>query len=92
MCSQPLARCRGGSAQDASPPEPGDTHHLLSPLEERYHDDRVRLPADNDAKLVFLRGVIDEGTTRGWKLLSATREPGGDVLSLVWDTSGSFPR
>ncbi len=57
----------------------------------RYHEERVRLPAEGDAKLVFLRGVIDEGASRGWKLISALRESDGEAFLLTWDSSGAFP-
>ena len=57
---------------------------------ERYRDLCVRLPADEDAAPVLLREVVAEGASRGWKLLSAVKEPGADVLLVTWDTSGSF--
>jgi len=53
----------------------------------RFRDERVRPPADGDAKLAFLRKVFEEGKGRGWKLISATREPGGEDLLVTWDTS-----
>jgi hypothetical protein len=90
VCSESHAETRGGSAQGASPPDPGDARHPSRP-EERYHDERVRLPAEEDARLGFLRGVIDEGASRGWKLVSALREPDGEALLLTWDGSGAFP-
>ena len=78
-----------GSAQGASPPGPGDARHPSYP-EERYHDERVRLPAEEDARLVFLRGVIDEGASRGWRMVSVAKQPGTDVLLVTWDTQGSL--
>jgi hypothetical protein len=90
VCSEPLAETRGGSAQGASPPDPGDARHPSHP-EERYRDECVRLPAEEDARLVFLRGVIDEGTRRGWKLVSALRETDSEAFLLTWDVSGALP-
>ncbi|CAA9376529.1 MAG: hypothetical protein AVDCRST_MAG01-01-224 [uncultured Rubrobacteraceae bacterium] len=78
MCSEPLAEKWEGSTQGASPPDP----------EERYRDERVRLPAEEGARLVFLRGVIDEGTSRGWKMVSVAKQQGADVLLVTWDTQG----
>ena len=66
----------------------GDAHASLYP-EEHYHDKRIRLPADKDAELVFLGRIIDEGEGRGWKLVSAVKQPGTGVLWVTWDTSGS---
>ena len=90
MCSEPLAETRGGGAQGASPPPPPEARHSSRP-EERYRDERVRLPAEEDARLVFLRGVIDEGTSRGWKLVSALRESDGEAFLLTWDVSVVLP-
>ncbi len=39
---------------------------------------------------MLLRRAIYEGSSRGWKLLSAIKEPGDDVLALTWDTLVSF--
>ena len=90
MCSESLAETWGGSAQGASSPDPGEAR-LPSRPEQRYRDERVRLPAEEDAKLAFLRGVIDEGTSRGWKLVSALREPDGEALLLTWEASDALP-
>lgn len=58
---------------------------------ERYHEEHVQLPADKAAELVILRGVIEEGESRGWKLGSAVKQPADDVLLVVtWDSLGSF--
>ena len=57
---------------------------------ERYRDLCVRLPADEDAAPALLREVVAEGASRGWKLLSAVKQPGTEVLLLTWDTSGSY--
>ncbi len=89
VCSEPLAENRGGSAQGASPPAPPDARHPSRP-EERYRDQRVRLPAEEDARLVFLRGVIDEGASRGWRMVSVAKQQGADVLLVTWDTQGAL--
>ena len=89
MCSESLAETRGGSGQGASPPDAGDARHPSHP-EERYHDERVRLPADKNAKLAFLRGVISRGESRGWRMISATRQQSADVLLVTWDTQGTL--
>ena len=38
-----------------------------------------------DAKLVLLREVVDKWASRRWKLISATKEPGADVILVTWD-------
>jgi len=43
-----------------------------------------------EEELVLLREAFDEGSSRGWKLLSAIKQPGDDVLVLMWDTLVSF--
>jgi hypothetical protein len=55
----------------------------------RYRSEHVRLPAGKDSAQAIMRGVVNERSGRGWRLVGATREP-GDVVLLVWDTSGSF--
>ena len=57
---------------------------------ERYRDLFVRLPAEEDAASALLHEVLAEGTSRGWKLISAIKRPEADVLLVTWDTSGSF--
>ncbi len=89
MCSEPLAETPEGSTQGASPPDPGDACHPPRP-EERYYDQHVRLPAEEDARLVFLRGVIDEGASRGWRMVSVAKQQGADVLLVTWDTQGAL--
>ena len=89
MCSDSLAETQGGGAQGASPPDPPDARRPSRP-EERYRDQRVRLPAEEDARLVFLRGVIDEGASRGWKMVSVAKQQGADVLVVTWDTQGAL--
>jgi hypothetical protein len=73
--------------EGASPAQRGDAHRPHP--EERYYE-YVRVSAEEDAELVLLRRAIYEGSSRGWKLLSAIKEPGDDVLVLTWDTSGSL--
>ena len=62
-----------------------DQSHL-----ERYYSEYIRLPADKDSVDRILREVINERSSRGWKLISATKGPDGDWLLIEWDTSGSF--
>ena len=91
VCSDSLAETRGGSAQQgASPPDAGYARRPSRP-EERYHEEQIRLPAEENARLVFLRGVIDEGASRGWKLVSALRESDGEAFLLTWDVSVALP-
>ena len=87
--SEPPAETQGGSAHGASPPDAGYARRPSLP-EERYRDERVRLPADEDAASALLREVLAEGASRGWKLVSALREPDGEAFVLTWDTSGHF--
>ena len=63
---------------------------MSGPQSERYHDLCVRLPADEDAVPALLREVLAEGTGRGWKLISAIKQPEADGLLVTWDTSGAF--
>ena len=86
MGPEPLPGPRRASPEGASPAQRGDAHRPHP--EERYYEEYVRVSAEEDAELVLLRGTIDEGSSRGWKLLSALKEPGGDVLVLTWDTLG----
>ncbi|MDP9476217.1 MAG: hypothetical protein M3R38_11150 [Actinomycetota bacterium] len=87
MCAEPLAGSPQGSP--SSPAQQGDARDVEAHPQGRYHEEYVRVPADKDAELVLLRGVIDEGARRGWKLISAIKQPGDDVLVVTWDTSGS---
>ena len=59
--------------------------------QERYRDEEVRLPTDKGDKLVLLRGIVEKGASRGWRLVSAVKQPGGEALLVTWDTGGSFP-
>ena len=58
---------------------------------ERYLDERVRLPAEEDAASELLREVLAGGASRGWKLISALREPDGEALLLTWEDPGALP-
>ena len=60
------------------------------PPPQRYYSEYIHLPADKDAARVVLRGAINEKSSRGWKLISATKEPDGDALLLEWSTLGFF--
>lgn len=53
------------------------------PQPERYYSEYIRLAADN----VSTRAIINERSSRGWKLLSAIQESSGDVLLIEWDIS-----
>ena len=79
----------GGSAQGASPSEPGDARHPSRP-EERYREEQIRLPADKDAKLAFLREALEKEAARGWRLISATQQQSAYVLLVTWDTQGAL--
>ena len=57
---------------------------------ERYYGEYIRLPADQDSMSAILYETFNERQARGWKLISATKEPDGDWLLMEWDTSGSF--
>jgi hypothetical protein len=59
------------------------------PQPEGYHSEYIRLPADDDLALLVLGSVIREKSSRGWRLLRATKEPSGNVILLEWDTSES---
>jgi hypothetical protein len=89
VCYEPLAETRGGSAQGASPSDAGYARRPSRP-EERYRDELVRLPAQEGAASALLREVLAVGANRGWKLVSALREPDGETFLLTWDTSGYF--
>ena len=57
---------------------------------ERYYSEYIRLAADNASMRAILYEVCNERKARGWKLISATKEPKGDWLVMVWDKSGAF--
>ena len=68
-----------------TPKEATEVNH-----EEFAEREERRLKEDAEEELVLLRRAIDEGASRGWKLLSAIKQPGDDVLVLTWDTLVSF--
>jgi hypothetical protein len=84
---EPLPGPRRASPEDASPAHQVDTHYRQHPEERHLVEETVRLPAEAAEELELLRGTIDEGASRGWKLLSAIKHPGGEVLLLTWDTT-----
>lgn len=86
---EPLAAARGAGPEGPAPARPGDAAHH-PPRAGRYREEQVRLPAGKDAKLASLRGAMEEGASRGWRLLSATKQHGADVLLVTWDTQGSL--
>ena len=90
VCYEPLAETQGGSAQGAASPDAGYARHPSRP-EERYRDERVRLPAEEDAASALLREVLAGGASRGWKLVSALREPDGEAFVLTWEDPGALP-
>jgi hypothetical protein len=60
------------------------------PAAERYYAEYVGLPAAGSSAEVALQEAINEKAKQSWKLVSMAKEPGGDGLFLVWDTSGFF--
>ena len=61
------------------------------PLAERYHDELVRLPAEEDAASALLREVTDGGASCGWKLVSGLKQPDGEAFVLTWEASDACP-
>jgi hypothetical protein len=60
------------------------------PASERYYAEYVRPPAEGGSLKVALQEAINEKAKQSWQLVSMVKEPGGDGLFLVWDTSGFF--
>jgi hypothetical protein len=60
------------------------------PAAERYYAEYVGLPTAGGSAETVLQEAINEKAKRSWKLISMAKEPGGDGLFLVWDTSGFF--
>lgn len=60
------------------------------PAAERYYAEYVRLPTAMGSLEVALQEAINEKAKRSWQLVSMAKEPSGDGLFLVWDTSGIF--
>jgi len=87
----PLPGRRRASREGASAAHRGDPHYRQHPEESHLVEQTVRLPAEvAEEELVLLRRAIDEGASRDWKLLSAIKQPGGEVLVLTWETLVSF--
>ena len=88
MSTAPLPGPRRASLEGASAGHQGDPHYRQHPEEESHLvEQTVPLPAEvAEEELVLLREAFDEGASRGWKLLSAIKQPGDDVLVLTWDT------
>jgi hypothetical protein len=59
------------------------------PKSVRYHIEYVDMSTDEAAANESLRKSINEKLRWGWRLLRVSRDPSGDGLELVWDTSGS---
>ena len=60
------------------------------PAAERYYAEYVGLPATGSSAETALQEAINEKVRRSWTLVSMAKEPGGNGLLLVWDTSGFF--
>jgi len=60
------------------------------PAAERCFAEYVGLPAVGSSAEVALQEAINEKAKQSWKLVSIAKEPSGDGLFLVWDTSGDF--
>ncbi len=70
--------------------KPGGVYAPDRPAAERYYAEYVGLPAAGSSAEVALREAINEKAKQSWKLVSMAKEPSGDGLFLVWDTSGFF--
>jgi len=46
--------------------------------------------AEGSTDAVLLQEAINQGAEASWKLVSMVKEPSGEGLFLVWDTSGFF--
>ncbi len=84
---EPLAAAWGAGPEGPASARLGDAAHH-PPRAGRFHEEPLRLPTDQDAKLASLRGAMEEGAARGWRLLIATKQQGADVLLVTWDTQG----
>ncbi len=55
---------------------------------ERCYTEHVRISSDDaDAYDELLIADVFQKLQRGWRLVSITRDSGGDSVELVWDTS-----
>ena len=59
------------------------------PSAERYYTEHVRISPNDDGDNELLRADVNEKLRWGWRLVSMTKDPGGDSVELVWDTSGA---
>ncbi len=59
------------------------------PKPERYYIEYVEVSTDEAAAYEPLRRAINEKLRRGWRLVRVSRDPSGDGVELVWDTSES---
>ena len=60
------------------------------PAAERYFAQYLSLSFAGDFPDAVLQEEINERAKLGWRLVSMAKDPGGDGLFLVWDTSGFF--
>ena len=61
------------------------------PAAERYFVQHLSLSAaEGSTDAVLLQEAINQGAEASWKLVSMVKEPSGEGLFLVWDTSGFF--
>jgi len=60
------------------------------PAAERYYAEYVGLPTAEGSVEAALQAAINERAKMSWKLVSMAKEPSGEGLFLVWDTSGFF--
>jgi hypothetical protein len=60
------------------------------PAAERYYAEHVSLAAAEESAEIALQAAVNEKANRSWTLVSMTKEPNGNGLLLVWDTSGFF--
>ena len=65
------------------------TNFYNRPPAERYYTERVQISSDEGVDNELLRADANEKLQRGWKMDGMTREPDGDSVELVWDTSGT---
>jgi hypothetical protein len=56
---------------------------------ERYYTEHVQISPDEGGDNELLRADANEKLQRGWRLVSMLKDPGGDSVELVWDTSGT---
>ncbi len=66
-----------------------EEQHSNDPKPERYYIEYVELSTEKASANEPLREAINGKMRRGWRLLRVTRDPSGDGVELVWDTSWS---